>query len=818
MAQDTPELLINATPTPAPAPADALASLDAPATALPAADTDAAGAPPSPPLPSPSPPPADGAGGPSVADVLSSVIPVPAARKAPAAPAMPSPPSGKAGAAAVEAGAAPTAFGVTLSFVVNMPTFQLSQYNSNSEFEGLVAAAELYTGRSPAIEVGAGAPLGAGGTVVPVLLRYPADALADAAGYGAVLLAGLAATALPPKMQPFSVGNATLGGVTGLTLSLWATTPGATSAAPAPAAQTAALEAALGVAQQYGVRAPSVSLETLKGVPNLRVAISVGGADVAALVALQAALQSASPPQLLGGAPLAPAVLSNFSYSTNWTALPYQISPDAATKVADRRFGTYRSEERTLWEAIYAPNATLAPLNMVSNRFQISLGDDTVARNGTWTDPERTQLGVLKATAAAVSSEIFITVGFPWTNTSRYYITAGFPPGWWTVWSTLADALASDEYRVDRTVYIELLGEPDLFIWSWIYGQDRFRVYQTIWLARSAFARYPGRFVLGTAGFAMLEDSWVSGFLGEGACGFHTYLGWNDAYDISTYPSMGPAYELRAILGRLQTMLAAHGIVAPIVLSEYAWWDGDMEASAGFGAPSKSARDSIVGYRNAARTLEAIDIVVAEPAIARAYWAQGVGSFYVDPNGMPKWPYIYTYNPSVVYVAETDSYHYKSSYYAFWMYGRLTGVSAAVGVADPLVGVWSGVTPADGVLRVVLWNRSPAGRTVALALPSVPVTAPARLYRVDADTFQLSCAGADAPICGPTSPAPPLEASVATAADALAFLRDRGLGGEAAAMLEVTLSPQAASAAVAAPPGKAGAAAAAPAVTHKFGF
>lgn len=64
-----------------------------------------------------------------------------------------------------------------------------------------------------------------------------------------------------------------------------------------------------------------------------------------------------------------------------------------------------------------------------------------------------------------------------------------------------------------------------------------------------------------------------------------------------------------------------------------------------------------------------------------------------------------------------------------------------------------------------------------------------KLWLVDSRTYINTAAdprGEDAVISGPTSPTPPVVASVTTLGQAFNFLRVRGLGSEAAAHLEIT--------------------------------
>jgi hypothetical protein len=61
------------------------------------------------------------------------------------------------------------------------------------------------------------------------------------------------------------------------------------------------------------------------------------------------------------------------------------------------------------------------------------------------------------------------------------------------------------------------------------------------------------------------------------------------------------------------------------------------------------------------------------------------------------------------------------------------------------------------------------------------------MYRVDDSTYKVSVplSSIDAVVSGPTSPAPPRQAGVATVTQALAWLEGHQLGGEASVMLDI---------------------------------
>ena len=189
---------------------------------------------------------------------------------------------------------------------------------------------------------------------------------------------------------------------------------------------------------------------------------------------------------------------------------------------------------------------------------------------------------------------------------------------------------------------------------------------------------------------------------------------------------------------------------------------------------------TMVGHASCARTLHAIDIVVRDPTIVRAYWAQGVGSKADDG----KYRHIYAYDPFVVYDQDRKQYRYKASYYAFWMYGRMAGTRLDVAQTDPKLGVWA---CRDGkATRVVMWNKAPQPRAATLAIAGVPDAAKCTMYRVDPATFKLEAGGLEAVISGPQSKLPFADPAIKTVAQAAAWLRANQLGGEAAVMLDIS--------------------------------
>ena len=125
-----------------------------------------------------------------------------------------------------------------------------------------------------------------------------------------------------------------------------------------------------------------------------------------------------------------------------------------------------------------------------------------------------------------------------------------------------------------------------------------------------------------------------------------------------------------------------------------------------------------------------------------------------------------------------------------WMYGRIEGLTIAASSPDPKMHTWATVN--STAVRVVMWNRSPNPRLVNLRFPWAagvhkPAAVRAVLYRVDDTTFKLTAGGDDAVVSGPTVPTPPVEPTVATLAQALAFLATQPLHGESALMLEVAV-------------------------------
>lgn len=476
-------------------------------------------------------------------------------------------------------------------------------------------------------------------------------------------------------------------------------------------------------------------------------------------------------------------------------ALDVSASPSALPPLQPRKMGGYRSEEHAFWQQIYAPARTLGPLAMPSDRVQISLQDTELGPDGAFLDPAGTQRGILQLAAAAVDSDVFVTVGYPWTAASQAYISAGFPPGWETYWSTcyttLAAALMSPAYSVgNKTLWIEIFGEPDLAAWSWIYGTDPARIFLAAKMVHDAFAPYraAGRVRIGGMGFAFPESAFVPAFLAFYASAgmtfdffsFHSYLGLTDADDVSAYPAKGELFDVGARNELFRAVLASAGLAGvPTLVSEYAWYDGDLLAAAGFGDPALSARDAIVGYRNCMRTLFSIDLIVAQTDLLRAYWAQGVGT--VADDGVH--PYIYAYDPFVVFDPARWQWRYKASYYAFWMYARMAGERLAVAVADPKLGVWAARNGSH--VRVVAWNASPQPRDASLELPFVDLDSRCAMFAVDASTFALDATGDAAVINGPQALEPPRDAAVRTLADATAALARAPLAPEAVVMLEI---------------------------------
>jgi hypothetical protein len=328
-------------------------------------------------------------------------------------------------------------------------------------------------------------------------------------------------------------------------------------------------------------------------------------------------------------------------------------------------------------------------------------------------------------------------------------------------------------------VWVEIFGEPDLAIWNFVYGKDTARVFEVAKMVHDAFTPHAAK--IGGLGFACPEqngvcipgyidafvDFYKANKMSFAFWSFHLYLGWTDATDPSAAPN--------AFLGRataFRNILRKRGITAGIVCTEYAWQDGDGEASWGFKEQARSARGSMTDHRSCARTLAAMDIVRGAGALAeRAYWAQGVGSTLAAPAGK-KWGY--AYNCLVIWHHLEKRYRYKASYYAFWMYAKLAaGEGVAVQSKNKKLGV---LATKKGVL---VYNKSPAPQAVSVS--GLRGDAKCVLHLVDAKTFKLSAGGLDAVVSGPTSPTPPAVPGVATVAQALAALKT--LGPEATACI-----------------------------------
>jgi hypothetical protein len=256
---------------------------------------------------------------------------------------------------------------------------------------------------------------------------------------------------------------------------------------------------------------------------------------------------------------------------------------------------------------------------------------------------------------------------------------------------------------------------------------------------------------------------------------FHAYLGWTDASDpsrypptsLSTVPPPNVPFNFGSRLSAFKDILIRRGLGStPVMCTEYAWQDGDGSASWGFKEPGKSARGSMTDHRSAARTLHAIEIVRTAPyRIEAMFWAQGVGGSLAQPDGQ-KWGY--SYNPLVVY--HQGRWHYKASYYAFWMLGKVYRAPLIVSttVSNPKLGV---MPSANGI---VIYNKSPQAQAVTLSVNGVAADRKCTMYLVDSKTYKTSQGGLDAVISGPTDPVPPRVAGVSNVGQALKALRTLG--------------------------------------------
>ena len=453
-----------------------------------------------------------------------------------------------------------------------------------------------------------------------------------------------------------------------------------------------------------------------------------------------------------------------------------------------RIFGTYRSEERENYDKIYDVDRTLGPLKMASNRFQISVQNDEIGADGTWLDGKGTQRGILKLLEKS-SDAVFVTVGFPWTTKSEKFIKGGFSDGSWRayfsrVYATLAKSLAAAK---TKDMFIEIFGEPDLTWWDWVYGKDPQRVYEIAKMVHDEFRKYPG-FKIGGLGFACAQqgfvclpryiDNFIDYYKAKNMkfdfWSFHSYLGWTDRSDPSSYPPAEVHYNFGSQVKLFKETLNRRGLgTTTVICSEYAWQDGDGAASWGFKEPGKSARGSMTDHRSAARTLQAIEIVRNAPyPVALAFWAQGVGGTLAAPDGQ-KWGY--AYNPLVIY--HENRWRYKASYYAFWMVCKVYGsrLIRETKNKNPKLGV---VPSANGI---IIFNKSPQAQAVTLSVNGVSASRKCTMYLVDSKTFRTSKGGLDAVVSGPTNPTPPRVVGVTTVGQALKSLRT--LGPEAVACI-----------------------------------